>query len=112
MLILEKGQFGSGTSSKSTKLIHAGIRYLKQGHFQLVKQTGNERSILSRIVPHLVKPIKILIPIYKEDSLSPWKAKLGMRFFEWLVGVPKEETFTMVYTQKTANNSFWVKLNE
>ena len=91
VLLLEKGQFGSGTSSRSTKLIHAGIRYLKQGHINLVRETGKERKILAKIVPHLVKPIRIIIPIYKKDTLSPWKMRFGMKFFEWLVAVVPNE---------------------
>ncbi|MEP5912691.1 MAG: FAD-dependent oxidoreductase, partial [Flavobacteriaceae bacterium] len=54
--LLEKGDFASGTSSKSTKLIHGGLRYLKQFDFWLVKEVGSERAIVHKLAPHLVLP--------------------------------------------------------
>ena len=61
--LLEKGDFASGTSSKSTKLIHGGLRYLKQLEFGLVQETGTERAIVHRLAPHLVIPEKMLLPL-------------------------------------------------
>ena len=68
--LIEMNDFASGTSSKSTKLIHGGLRYLKQLKFKLVHETGNERGVLHKLAPHLVKSEKILLPIKKK-----WKIK-------------------------------------
>ena len=57
--LVEKGDFASGTSSKSTKLIHGGLRYLKQFDFWLVKEVGSERAIVHKLAPHLVLPEKM-----------------------------------------------------
>ena len=61
--LLEKGDFASGTSSKSTKLIHGGLRYLKQFDFWLVAEVGSERAIVHKLAPHLVLPEKMLLPL-------------------------------------------------
>lgn len=90
-ILVEKGQFGTGTSSRSTKLIHAGIRYLKQAQFGIVRKTGLERDVLSKIVPHLVKPIKLVIPVFSGDEMKKWQLKLGMKIFELLVKTQKDE---------------------
>lgn len=63
-LLVEKYDFGKGTSSKSTKLIHGGVRYLEQFNFKLVKEALKERSILLKNAPHLVKPIAFFLPVY------------------------------------------------
>ena len=62
--LIEKRDFASGTSSRSTKLIHGGLRYLKQLEFALVKEVGSERAIVHRLAPHLVVPEKMLLPLY------------------------------------------------
>ena len=65
--LVEKNDFASGTSSKSTKLVHGGIRYLPQFDFALVKEGLEERGLLARNAPHLVKPLGFLLPLYKEN---------------------------------------------
>ena len=65
VLLLEKQDFAAGTSSRSTKLIHGGLRYLKQFNFSLVRQVGQERSILYQNAPYLLYPEKLFLPIYK-----------------------------------------------
>jgi len=62
-VLVEKEDFASGTSSKSTKLIHGGLRYLKQLDIALVRETGTERAIVHRLAPHIVLPEKMLMPI-------------------------------------------------
>jgi glycerol-3-phosphate dehydrogenase len=64
--LVEKRDFAAGTSSRSTKLIHGGLRYLEHFDFALVREGLRERSILSRIAPHLVKPFPFLVPIYAQ----------------------------------------------
>ena len=101
--LVEMQDFAAGTSSRSTKLIHAGIRYMKQGNFSLVKETGRERSILTNIAPHLSRPIEVFIPIYnkKNQGYKKWQLTLAMYFFEWLVKVPKKQRHRS-YSKKEA----------
>ena len=63
--LLEKGDFASGTSSKSTKLIHGGIRYLENFEVDLVYESLRERHIQLEVAPHLVKPLPFVIPVYE-----------------------------------------------
>src|SRR5438477_8262637 len=63
-LLLERGDFGSGTSSRSTKLIHGGVRYLRQGHLGLVLSALRERGRLRRNAPHLVHELPFVLPCY------------------------------------------------
>src|SRR5688572_28082938 len=62
-VLVEKNDFAYGTSSRSTKLIHGGLRYLKQFEFALVKEVGSERAIVHNIAPHLVLAEKMLLPL-------------------------------------------------
>src|SRR6266850_7463555 len=66
VLILDKGDIGGGTSGWSTRLIHGGLRYLEHGEFGLVRESLRERATLMRIAPHLVRPLPMLVPVYKE----------------------------------------------
>src|SRR6476646_10499730 len=65
VLLLDKGDVGGGTSSWSTRLIHGGLRYLEHGEFGLVRESLRERKRLMNIAPHLVRPLRILVPIYE-----------------------------------------------
>ena len=65
-VLVEKEDFAAGTSSRSTKLIHGGLRYLKQLEFALVKEVGSERAIVHKLAPHLVVPEKMLLPLYEK----------------------------------------------
>ncbi len=82
--LIEKSDFASGTSSRSSKLIHGGFRYLQQRDFKLVFEACRERRILRRIAPHLVQPLPFLFPIYKDGPLSLAKLRLGMTLYDWL----------------------------
>ena len=74
-LLIEKNDFASGTSSKSTKLIHGGLRYLKNLEFKMVSDVGRERNIAFQNAPHLVRPEKMLLPITKGGSFKKWQLK-------------------------------------
>src|SRR5580698_10516118 len=63
--VFEKADYASGTSSKSSKLIHGGLRYLEHGEIGLVFESVSERRVQTRVAPHLVRPLPFLIPIYK-----------------------------------------------
>jgi len=84
--LLEKGDFASGTSGKSTKLIHGGIRYLENFDFGLVIESLKERTIQLKAAPHLVKPLSFIIPVYKKDKRPLWMMKLGVLLYDWLAG--------------------------
>jgi glycerol-3-phosphate dehydrogenase len=105
VLLIDKGDMASGTTSASTRLIHGGLRYLEHGELGLVRESLREREILFRVAPHLVKPLALLIPIYKNRRRSRLKIRAGLIAYDLLsIGksVPnhevfsKEETFQIV----------------
>lgn len=95
-VLFEKDDFASGTSSRSTKLIHGGLRYLKQFDFKVVREVGKERAIAQRNAPHLVYPEPMLLPIVNGGSLGKLTARLGLFVYELLAGVKPEEKFKML----------------
>ena len=84
VLLLDKGDIGSGTSSWSTRLIHGGLRYLEHGEFGLVRESLRERACLLVIAPHLVRPLRMLVPIYKHARRGIWTIRAGMIAYEAL----------------------------
>ena len=99
--LIEMQDFAAGTSSRSTKLIHGGLRYLKQMEFKLVAEVGQERAIVHHNAPHLTKPEYLLLPIVKNGSLTKFTARLGMTIYEWLAGVKKSEKHRVLNRQET-----------
>ena len=91
VVLLEKQDLAAGTSSRSTKLIHGGLRYLKQLEVNLVREVGLEREIVYRNAPHLVVPERMLLPIIKGGSLSRWSASIGLYVYDVLAGVKRSE---------------------
>ncbi|NNE25974.1 MAG: glycerol-3-phosphate dehydrogenase/oxidase [Saprospiraceae bacterium] len=90
-LLIEKNDFASGTSSKSTKLIHGGLRYLKQFEFGLVRESGLERRVAHNNIPHLVHPEKMLLPIVKGGSFSRLTAAMAIGVYDVLANVESED---------------------
>ncbi len=89
--LIEKDDFASGTSSRSTKLIHGGLRYLKQFEFALVKEVGSERAVIHSLAPHLVIPEKMLLPLREKRGYGSLLTSLGLMLYDWLAGViPKD----------------------
>jgi glycerol-3-phosphate dehydrogenase len=89
--LVEKSDFASGTSSRSSKLIHGGLRYLEQFHVGLVRESLHERAVLSRIAPHLSKPLQFLVPVYSSEDRSPLganrlKLSAGLWLYDLLAG--------------------------
>ena len=84
VLILDKGDVCSGTSSWSTRLIHGGLRYLEYGEFGLVRESLRERETLLRIAPHLVRPLPLVVPIYQYSSRGPLTMRAGMLAYDVL----------------------------
>tara|TARA_R110002126_G_scaffold75256_3_gene187628 strand:- start:355 stop:2022 length:1668 start_codon:yes stop_codon:yes gene_type:complete len=94
--LLEKGDFASGTSSKSTKLIHGGLRYLKQFDFWLVKEVGSERAIVHKLAPHLVLPEKMLLPLIENGSYGKWLTSIGLKVYDILAQVSGDDKRKMI----------------
>jgi len=84
VLLLDKGDIGSGTSSWSTRLIHGGLRYLEHGEVGLVRESLRERARLMKIAPHLIRPLEILAPIYKHARRGFWTIRAGMIAYDVL----------------------------
>jgi glycerol-3-phosphate dehydrogenase len=94
--LLEKNDFASGTSSKSTKLIHGGLRYLKQFDFFLVREVGMERAIIHGLAPHLVVPDKMLLPIIEEGTYGSWLTSIGLKIYDVLASVEGDDKRKML----------------
>ena len=83
-LLLEKGDFAQGTSSRSTKLVHGGVRYLQQGNISLVLEALKERGVLRRNAPHLVSNLQFIVPNY-----DWWEGPfygIGLKLYDMLSG--------------------------
>src|SRR5580698_3019908 len=104
-LLLEQSDFAKGTSSRSTKLVHGGIRYLQQGNIRLVMEALHERGILRKNAPHLVKNQSFILPNYKWWE-GPFYG-IGLKLYDWMSGslglgnsrfLSKEETLELAPT--------------
>ena len=91
--LVEAVDFAAGTSSRSSKLIHGGLRYLQQGDVALVREAATERAVLRRIAPHLAQPLRIVMPTYRMTTQV--KLKAGLFMFEKLAPVDADERHRM-----------------
>jgi glycerol-3-phosphate dehydrogenase len=82
--LVEKKDWGSGTSQSSSKLIHGGLRYLEHGWFGLVRKSLQERKRLLRLAPHRISPLCFLLPIYEDSRLKRWALKIGLSLYDLL----------------------------
>ena len=82
--LVDKTDVAGGTSSRSSRLIHGGIRYLEHGDLRLVFEASRERRILLRIAPHLVRPLPFLFPAYRGARVPPWKLRAGLWLYDLL----------------------------
>jgi glycerol-3-phosphate dehydrogenase len=82
--LVEKGDFGSGTSSVSSRLIHGGLRYLEQHDLHLVLEASRERRVLLQVAPHLVHPLPFLFPVYRGARVPAWKLRCGLWLYDLL----------------------------
>ncbi|HEX4456368.1 MAG TPA: glycerol-3-phosphate dehydrogenase, partial [Polyangia bacterium] len=80
--LVEKSDFASGTSSKSSKLVHGGFRYLEHAQFRLVFEGTNERALLMKVAPHLVRPLEFLLPVYKADKPGLFVLDVGLWIYD------------------------------
>lgn len=83
-VLLEQADFAKGTSSRSTKLVHGGVRYLAQGNVKLVREASIERGLLYRNAPHLVKNQSFIIPLY--NFWDRLKYTIGLKVYDWIAG--------------------------
>lgn len=83
-LLVEQGQLASGTSSRSSKLIHGGLRYLETLQLPLVYEALRERGILLRVAPHLVRKERFYIPVYERNLRPPWMIAAGLSLYAML----------------------------
>lgn len=100
-LLIDKNDIASGTSSKSTKLIHGGLRYLKQFDIGLVTKTGRERAVVHRLAPHLVHPEKMLLPIVKNGNYGRLLSSFGLWVYDLLAGVKGKDKRRMLSKKQT-----------
>jgi len=82
--LFEKSDYGAGTSSKSSKLIHGGLRYLEQGEIGLVFESVSERRVQCQVAPHLVRPLSFLLPIYEGDRVGLETMNIGLWIYDTL----------------------------
>lgn len=84
VIILEKDDFASGTSSRTTKLIHGGLRYLEQLNFKLTRELCHERALLEQLAPHLVRDFSFIMPLVKDSPFFSLKAEIGLTLYDLL----------------------------
>jgi len=96
VLLLERERLAYGTSSRSSKLIHGGLRYLESAQFGLVRESLHEREILLRIAPELVRRVPFYIPVYRATRRRPWQIRAGLALYAVLGGLASGTRFESV----------------
>jgi len=99
--LVEMQDFAAGTSSRSTKLVHGGLRYLKNFEFDIVRETGLERAVAYRNAPHLVRPEKMLLPLTENGSYGKWSTSFGLWLYDVLAGVKGQDKRKMLNRKQT-----------
>ncbi|MCM3570561.1 glycerol-3-phosphate dehydrogenase/oxidase [Neobacillus mesonae] len=99
--LVEMQDFGAGTSSRSTKLVHGGLRYLKQFEVKMVSEVGKERAIVYENGPHVTTPEWMLLPIYQDGTFSMFSTSIGLRVYDYLAGVKRNERRSMLSREET-----------
>jgi glycerol-3-phosphate dehydrogenase len=99
--LIERNDFASGTSSKSTKLIHGGLRYLKNLEIGLVREVGQERAVVHRLAPHLVRPEKMLLPLVEGGSLGKLSTSMALWVYDFLADVEGDDKRVMLTKEET-----------
>jgi glycerol-3-phosphate dehydrogenase len=82
--LVERQDFAAGTSSRSTRLVHGGVRYLEHGHLRLVFESSRERRLLLTLAPHLVRPLPFIWPVYRGARVPLWKVRAGLTLYDAL----------------------------
>lgn len=108
-LLIEMQDFAGGTSSRSTKLIHGGLRYLQQFEVKMVADVGKERAIVYENGPHVTTPEWMLLPFHKGSNLGPFTTNIGLRVYDFLAGVKRTERREMLSIKETLDKEPLVK---
>ncbi|KGX92916.1 glycerol-3-phosphate dehydrogenase [Pontibacillus halophilus JSM 076056 = DSM 19796] len=107
--VIEMQDFAAGTSSRSTKLVHGGLRYLKQFEVKMVAEVGKEREIVYENGPHVTTPEWMLLPFHKGGNFGPFSTNIGLRVYDYLAGVKKSERRKMLSPEETIDREPLVK---
>lgn len=99
--LIDMQDFAAGTSSRSTKLVHGGLRYLKQFEIGMVAEVGKEREVVYRNAPHVTHPEWMLLPIYKKGTFGKYSTSFGLKVYDFLAGVKKHERRKMLARNET-----------
>jgi glycerol-3-phosphate dehydrogenase len=98
--VVEMQDFAAGTSSRSTKLVHGGLRYLKQLEINVVAEVGKERAIVYENGPHVTTPEWMLLPLYKGGTFGKFSTSIGLRVYDFLAGVKRQERRKMLSAEE------------
>src|ERR1041384_683930 len=85
--LIDANDFAFGTSSRSSRLLHGGIRYLAQGRVGLVWEASSEKRVIGHIAPHLAQPLAFIFPTRKGTPWSRWKLGIGVKIYDLLCGM-------------------------
>ncbi len=96
VLVLERSALAAGSSSRSSKLIHGGLRYLESGQLRLVRESLHERALLLRLAPELVRLQKFYIPLYDHSRRKSWQLRIGLGLYALLAGLDAAARFGTV----------------
>ncbi|MBO1000392.1 FAD-dependent oxidoreductase [Bacillus sp. SD075] len=107
--LVEMQDFAAGTSSRSTKLVHGGLRYLKQFEIKMVAEVGKEREIVYENGPHVTTPEWMLLPMHKGGTFGKFSTSIGLRVYDFLAGVKKAERRKMLSADETLKREPLVK---
>ncbi|GLC90477.1 glycerol-3-phosphate dehydrogenase/oxidase [Lysinibacillus piscis] len=107
--LVEMQDFAAGTSSRSTKLVHGGLRYLKQFEVKEVAELGKERAIVYENGPHVTTPVWMLLPFHKGGTFGRYSTNVGLRVYDFLAGVKRSERRYMLNARKTIEKEPLVK---
>ena len=99
--LVEARDFAGATSSRSSKMIHGGLRYLEQYDFRLVHEARRERRLLLKLAPHLAQPVPFLLPIYEGDPYSPFKIRLGLTVYDLMGNLGRKDLHKMLSPAET-----------
>lgn len=99
--LIEMQDFAAGTSSRSTKLVHGGLRYLKQFEVKMVAEVGKERAVVYENGPHVTTPEWMLLPLYEGGTFGKFSTSIGLRVYDFLAGVKREERRRMLSREAT-----------
>lgn len=100
-VVVEMQDFAAGTSSRSTKLVHGGLRYLKQFEVKMVAEVGKEREIVYENGPHVTTPEWMLLPLHKGGTFGKFSTGIGLKVYDFLAGVKRSESRIMLNEAKT-----------